>query len=506
MPTWTRKLDLDLTAIDPTEWRRSFNSVFAELGPGESFVLVSNHRPGAILAGCRSECGPRVCWNALLEGPPRWRFEVFKWPEPGPRSVREFLAADHGRLIGLCEQLESAPDRESARPLAVELETGLLRHFRMKEHVLFPSCSHRPGPLADAIESWREEHVRIRAVLGEIKSQVEQGTPASAEAARLKKALIPHHHAEEQSLYPSVDAQLSERGASGAHPLDAIDMTLPPRPLNPEGFSDSDEPRYLHLLTRKELQDLHPVLEILRNSRDSVLASWYRKYLEHFGAARTLIEADFLELYGRDLDAVINNLLADDLAGFEADVRSTAIEMESRGVPFVEVVASLHLFEESSTEHFRTSLRVMVKGPKIHLTFDKLSHCRMILLASTYFEGHQARFASRMMGLEKEAERLSGGPGGRTSFHGLIGASPPMRRMYEQIAAAAGGYGAVLVFGPSGHRQGARRSGAARVPRPLGSSLHRGQLAPPSPPSSSRASSSDMPRGPTPAPSATLRG
>ena len=215
-------------------------------------------------------------------------------------------------------------------------------------------------------------------------------------------------------------------------------------------MDEADRPKYFHLLSDREITSLSPVLEILREQFDAVITRWHEMYVDHFGDARALPEAAFHEVYRRDLEALVRNLLEGDMEGFEADMRSLGYDLVERGVPFAEVVASLHLFEESASEQFKKRLKIMVKGPSIYGTFDKLSHCRMILLAGSYFAGHQAETTTRLRGLEQEADRLAGSPAKRTLFHGLVGASSPMRRMYEQAAAAAGGVGAVFVVGESG--------------------------------------------------------
>ena len=215
-------------------------------------------------------------------------------------------------------------------------------------------------------------------------------------------------------------------------------------------MSGADTPRYFHLLSDAELQNLRPILELLRVHRDEVLATWHALYRDHFGEAGTLSEAPFRELYGRDLDALVHNLLDGDMEGFEADVRAVGHALVEAGVPFAEVVVSLHLFEESASGYFERRLLVMLKGPTIYLTFDKLSHCRMILLAGTYFARRDADASARIRAVEGEATALAGGPAGRSSFHGLVGSCAPMRQLYEQLAAAAGGQGAVLIHGESG--------------------------------------------------------
>jgi two-component system, NtrC family, response regulator HydG len=220
------------------------------------------------------------------------------------------------------------------------------------------------------------------------------------------------------------------------------------RDVEPPPADDDGRPRYFHLLSDAEVRDLGPVVQILRERRAEVLDGWWARYVSHFGSARTLSEPDFRELCGRDIDAVVDNLLDGDMEGFEVDVRALGADLLDRGVPFAEVVVSLHLFEESASEQFQTRLRIMIKGPSVYLAFDKLSHCRIILLAATYFAGQQAVAAGRLRLLEHDAERPGAQP--RSSFHGLVGGSAAMRRVYEQIAASSGGHGAVLLAGESG--------------------------------------------------------
>ncbi len=208
--------------------------------------------------------------------------------------------------------------------------------------------------------------------------------------------------------------------------------------------------RTVHLLREADLASLRAPLEILRDHRDAILSTWYGKYVGLFGDARVLSEAAFREVYGRDIDAVAQTLLSEDLVGFEADVRAVGIDLAERGVSFGEVVASLHLFEESTAKYFG-QLSSDTRAPlEIFLIFDKLSHCRIMLLAEAYFTDREAVLGARLRGLESEAEALAGGPTGRASFHGLVGKSSTMRQVYERIAAVSGGDGTVLIVGESG--------------------------------------------------------
>ena len=72
---------------------------------------------------------------------------------------------------------------------------------------------------------------------------------------------------------------------------------------------------------------------------------------------------------------------------YAIDTIRTGEMLCERNVPFAEIVASLHLYEESA-------YTVFPKDPppplEIYTAFDKLSHIRMILLADAYFRSASA--------------------------------------------------------------------------------------------------------------------
>jgi two-component system NtrC family response regulator len=220
--------------------------------------------------------------------------------------------------------------------------------------------------------------------------------------------------------------------------------------MKPGETMDAERPRYFHLLSDGDVRALRPMLEILADRREEVLARWHALYLEHFRDAVTLSAPSFQDLCGRDLDALVRNLMAGDMDGFETDLRAHGRDLVERGVPFAEIVASLHLFEESAAEAMRGRLALDPNGPPLYQIFDKLSHCRIIVLSASYLDGQRSEISARLIELETEATLLAGGPSGRTHFHGLIGGSESMRRIYDQIDAVAGGPGAVLIAGESG--------------------------------------------------------
>ncbi len=209
--------------------------------------------------------------------------------------------------------------------------------------------------------------------------------------------------------------------------------------------SDRREVCYFHLLWDYEIEKLKPVLDTIAEHRDQVLARWYSLYLIHFGDSRALSETEFLEIYGADLDATVRDIRAKDIDRFTTDVRRVGEALADRQVAFPEVIASMHLFEESAHSVFATG---STPSPRTYLAFDKLSHCRMIVLADAYFRSRSAEASARIRDLEREAAELP--LEARRRFHGLVGGSAPMRHLYDRIQAAAATRGTILIAGDSG--------------------------------------------------------
>jgi transcriptional regulator with PAS, ATPase and Fis domain len=213
-------------------------------------------------------------------------------------------------------------------------------------------------------------------------------------------------------------------------------------------------PQYFHLLWDEEIERLRDILLLLRDHHGQVLDRWYQLYAVHLGEAATLSRREFYALYGHDLTQTITHLLQGDMEQFVIAMRATGERLVERGVPFREVISSLHLFEESCSAIF-DQRAVPQDGPSsdtigILLTFDKLSHCRMIVLAEAYFGTTQARTQTRTQALEREVTRLAPDPRIRQHFHGIVGQSPAMREVFQRVSAAGASRGTVLIVGESG--------------------------------------------------------
>lgn len=213
-----------------------------------------------------------------------------------------------------------------------------------------------------------------------------------------------------------------------------------------------NRPQYFHLLWDEEIERLREVLQELRQRETEVLTRWYQLYTVHFGEAVSLSQREFIALYGHDLQQTVTHLLQGDMERFVMDLRATGEQLVERGVPFREVISCLHLFEESCSIVF--DALPWEDGPNerisMLLTFDKLSHCRMMVLAETYFGTTQARTLTRTQALEQEVARLAPDVQVRQHFHGIVGQCPTMRDVFQRVSAAGMSRGTVLIVGESG--------------------------------------------------------
>ena len=155
-------------------------------------------------------------------------------------------------------------------------------------------------------------------------------------------------------------------------------------------------PRHYHLLWDEELDALRPILSQVLERLGEVVEHWHELYVLHFGDKRALSESDFRNLLYNALSRNTKDLLDGDMDRYAIDTIRTGEMLCERNVPFAEIVASLHLYEESA-------YTVFPKNPapplEIYTAFDKLSHVRMILLSDAYFLSASASAEARICAL-----------------------------------------------------------------------------------------------------------
>lgn len=213
-------VDLTTAATAPSDVLAAFDA----LAPGATLLLRTAARPREALLALR-EARPGVYdWTPVLEGPGHWEVEVHRRDAaPGAlRGVTDALGWDHDRLDELELAALAAWDAEDARTAAqlhLRFVSGLLRHIRFEESVLFPEFERAAGMPADRGPTavMRIEHRAIEALLTDLKDAATRGArPSEATRAELRSLLHQHNLKEENALYPMLDSALD------AEALDAV--------------------------------------------------------------------------------------------------------------------------------------------------------------------------------------------------------------------------------------------------------------------------------------------
>lgn len=130
-------------------------------------------------------------------------------------SVTAYLSWDHDRLDALlvraCDLLDRG-DFAEARSTFATFRSGLERHIRLEEEILFSEFERRTGMVAGPTQVMRIEHRHIEHALDRMGTALEASDrPTFATAyADLLEVLGPHNEKEEHILYPMTDRSLDE--------------------------------------------------------------------------------------------------------------------------------------------------------------------------------------------------------------------------------------------------------------------------------------------------------
>lgn len=209
-------------------------------------------------------------------------------------------------------------------------------------------------------------------------------------------------------------------------------------PLEPERSS----PSIIAFLSEQDLVDLRPLLQTASPRIMDLVANWYQLYKMQYPKRRSLGEAEFQQLFGISLLKGTRSLIDNRIDDYATEVRRLGAALAQREVPFEEV-ALVHLYWTMGMRIFADSFK-----PDIYRAFEKLNYVRMTILGEAYFRYWTAEQGVRISEVEREASRIPAEE--RSQFHGLIGASVPMRALYRRIESAGKTRGTVLIVGESG--------------------------------------------------------
>ena len=125
------------------------------------------------------------------------------------RSISDVFQNDHNRLDALFQSFQALKHENvaKAKETFAQFKSGLERHIRWEEEVLFPLWEEKTG-MSDGGPTFvmRHEHRRIEEQLQAIDRSLTENNADDAQSEQTLLALLAAHNIkEERVLYPSLD-------------------------------------------------------------------------------------------------------------------------------------------------------------------------------------------------------------------------------------------------------------------------------------------------------------
>lgn len=207
---------LDVRTIPPAQRHPEIFGAFDALEPDEAFVLVNDHDPKPLLYQFQAERSGCFEWSVLEQGPEQFRIEIRRRADAGPRSVTDYLEADHRRLDDMVPAIRTsvaAGSFDEASAQFAEFSCGLRRHIELEEQVLFPIFEEKSGMREGGPTAvMRHEHVEILRIVDAVTVALatKRGDDANESIDQLVEVLGAHNMKEERVLYPMTDRALGD--------------------------------------------------------------------------------------------------------------------------------------------------------------------------------------------------------------------------------------------------------------------------------------------------------
>jgi regulator of cell morphogenesis and NO signaling len=214
MMTATSSPQLDIRPLLPEGRHPRILQDLDSLAPGSDLVLISERDPRSHLHQLQTERGGSFDWSPLEEGPEVWRIRIHRRQgETAHREVSEYMAWDHDRLDAILVKAADSlaeGDMSGARRFFGEFRTGLLRHIRMEEDVLFPAFEQATGMVSGGPTAvMRMEHREIQRILEAMRAYLDAGEITASGFEALRQSLLgvlgEHNAKEEHVVYPMTD-------------------------------------------------------------------------------------------------------------------------------------------------------------------------------------------------------------------------------------------------------------------------------------------------------------
>ena len=200
----------------------------------------------------------------------------------------------------------------------------------------------------------------------------------------------------------------------------------------------------------------------IKARKDRMIERWCGLAASRLGQHRALSERLFRQTYIPRLRTAIESLARGDRTSFLTFAADFGAQVATAGLPFAVVVAHVNLLKESCVGVLADDTLELSTAI---LLLDKLTACFVSVAAEGYYV--PARRNNR-----GDAGALPFDTAGATSpriFHGMVGGSDAMQRVFAQIRRVAAGAASVLVAGETGtgkelvaravHAVGPRRDG-----------------------------------------------
>ena len=211
----TQRVVVDVREIAPAGRHARIFEAFESLPDGGEMVLVVDHDPKPLLYQLQAERASCYDWSVLEEGPEVWRILIARHSASDlkARSASAYLGWDHDRLEALlagCDAALAAGRVEDAVHRFAEFRTGLKRHIRMEEEVLFPAFERATGAGEQGPTAvMRQEHRIIEGILDRMVASLADPRGSADERETLRRELLnvlgEHNAKEEHIVYPLTD-------------------------------------------------------------------------------------------------------------------------------------------------------------------------------------------------------------------------------------------------------------------------------------------------------------
>lgn len=225
-PIQSLQLEIDMRQVELIRREKALLDMFSALPRGDGFVFIDDRWPSNLLASLQRRYWGEFDWYPLERRSDLSRVALSKRSTQLPPLHRmlEFMMSDHHRVELMLLHVRDLSYRGNWRDLGrlcSYMETGLIRHMRMEEEVLFPLILERLGQSPRELEPITEEHQQILQDLRLIQASAfdaESDLASSSSVEReiiclvgsLLRSFFKHEQREHQILYSPVDLTLSQ--------------------------------------------------------------------------------------------------------------------------------------------------------------------------------------------------------------------------------------------------------------------------------------------------------